>query len=102
MAKGYWIAQVDVEDMERYGAYSALIGKALAPFGGRFLVRGGRREDVEGAVRSRSIVIEFDSYERALACWHSPAYQAIVPLRAGAALADIVVVEGDSADQASA
>ena len=34
MAKGYWIAQVDVEDMERYGAYSALIGKALAPFGG--------------------------------------------------------------------
>ena len=97
MARGYWIAQVDVENMERYGEYSALIDATLAPFGGRFLVRGGRREDVEGVVRSRSIVIEFDSYELALACWRSPAYQAIVPLRAGAALADIVVVEGVSA-----
>ena len=43
MAKGYWIAQVDVEDMERYGAYSALIGKALAPFGGmRGIVQPGQ------------------------------------------------------------
>ena len=97
MAKGYWIAQVDVEDMERYGQYSALIDATLAPFGGRFLVRGGRREDVEGVMRKRAILIEFDSYEQALACYRSPAYQAIVPLRAGAAMADIVVVEGHDA-----
>ena len=94
MAKGYWIAQVDVDDMARYEEYSAQIDATLAPFGGRFLVRGGRREDVEGTVRKRSIVIEFDSFEQALACWRSPAYQAIIPLRTGAAMADIVVVEG--------
>jgi uncharacterized protein (DUF1330 family) len=94
MAKGYWIAQVDVTDMDRYKDYSSRIEATLAPFGGRFLVRGGQREDVEGAVRKRSIVIEFDSYERALACYRSPAYQAIIPLRMGAAMADIVVVEG--------
>lgn len=94
MAKGYWIAQVDVEDMARYGEYSALIDATLAPFGGRFLVRGGRREDMEGTMRQRSIVIEFDSYELALACYRSPAYQAIIPLREGAAMVDLVVVEG--------
>ena len=94
MAKGYWIAQVDVEDMDRYKDYTAVIGGTLAPFGGRFLVRAGRREDVEGSVRRRSIIIEFDSYEQALACYHSPAYQAIIPLRTVAAVADIVVVEG--------
>ncbi|KRA45602.1 DUF1330 domain-containing protein [Devosia sp. Root635] len=94
MAKGYWIAQVDVEDMGRYNEYSAAIDATLAPFGGRFLVRGGRREAVEGATRQRAIIIEFDSYELALACYRSPAYQAIIPLRAGAAIADIVVVEG--------
>jgi uncharacterized protein (DUF1330 family) len=97
MAKGYWIAQVDVEDMERYGQYSAQLDGALAPFGGRFLVRGGQRENVEGTVRQRSIVIEFDSYGQALACWRSPAYQAIIALRTGAAMADIVVVEGHDA-----
>ncbi|MCR6673709.1 DUF1330 domain-containing protein [Devosia ginsengisoli] len=97
MAKGYWIAQVDVEDTERYGEYSALIDATLAPFGGRFLVRGGRREDVEGAMRKRAILIEFDSYEQALACYRSAAYQAIIPLRTGAAIADIAVVEGGGA-----
>lgn len=97
MAKGYWIAQVDVEDIKRYGEYSALIDATLAPFGGRFLVRGGRREDVEGVTRQRAILIEFDSYEQALACYRSDAYQAIIPLRAGAAMADIVVVEGEGA-----
>ena len=97
MAKGYWIAQVDVEDTELYGQYSAQIDATLAPFGGRFLVRGGRREAVEGTARQRSIVIEFDSYEQALACWRSPAYQAIIPLRKDAAMADIVVVEGHGA-----
>ncbi|KQX34075.1 hypothetical protein ASD04_17695 [Devosia sp. Root436] len=94
MAKGYWIAQVDVEDMDRYNEYSAVIDATLAPFGGRFLVRGGRREAVEGATRQRAIIIEFNSYEQALACYRSPAYQAIIPLRSGAAIADIVVVEG--------
>jgi uncharacterized protein (DUF1330 family) len=94
MAKGYWIAQVDVEDMDRYNEYSAVIDATLAPFGGRFLVRGGRREAVEGATRQRAIIIEFNSYELALACYRSAAYQAIIPLRSGAAIADIVVVEG--------
>lgn len=97
MTRGYWIAQVDVDDMARYEEYSAQIDATLAPFGGRFLVRGGRREDVEGTVRKRSIVIEFDSFEQALACWRSPAYQAIIPLRKDAAMADIVVVEGHGA-----
>lgn len=94
MAKGYWIAQVDVNDPEGYKAYTHVIGAVLVPFGGRFLVRGGRREVVEGDARQRSVIIEFESYERALACYQSPEYHAIIPLRTGAAKVDLVVVEG--------
>jgi len=94
MARGYWIAQVDVTDPERYREYTSAIGAVLAGFGGRFLVRGGQGEAVEGAARRRQVVIEFDSYERAVACYRSSEYQAIIPLRRGAADIDLVVVEG--------
>ena len=62
--------------------------------GARFVVRGGRFTCVEGNSRSRHVVIEFPSYEQALACYHSPAYQAAVALRAPVSVADIVVIEG--------
>jgi len=56
------------------------------------VVRGGRFTCVEGNSRSRHVVIEFPSYEQALACYHSPAYQAAVALRAPVSVADIVVI----------
>ena len=58
-----------------------------------FLVRGGRSEITEGKPRSRAVVLEFPSYEAALACYHSPDYQAAKALRQGKAEADIVVIE---------
>ena len=63
-------------------------------FGGRFLVRGGRHEIKEGHARSRTVVIEFPSYEVALECYRSPDYQAAAKLRAGKAEFDLVVIEG--------
>ena len=45
-------------------------------FGARYLVRGGRCEMTEGRLRSRTVVLEFPSYEAALACYRSPEYQA--------------------------
>jgi uncharacterized protein (DUF1330 family) len=92
--KGYWIGHIDVTDPDGYKAY---MGADMAPFGkfgGRFLVRGGTREVVEGRVRGRTVVLEFPSYEAALGCYRGPEYQAAKRLRDGKADVDLVIVEG--------
>ena len=94
MAKAYWIAHVEVSDPEAYKAYVAANAAAFAKYGARFLVRAGKHEVAEGASKSRQVVIEFKDYETALACYRSPEYQAAMAKRAGAAVADLVVVEG--------
>jgi uncharacterized protein (DUF1330 family) len=92
--KGYWMAQVDVSDPEGYRLYVAENAKAFRKYGGRFLVRGGPSEVVEGAGRSRCVVLEFPDYASALACYRSPEYARALELRKGKAIADIIVVEG--------
>lgn len=94
MAKGYWVATVDVGDPERYQRYIAANAVAFAAYGARFIVRGGRSEVVEGQARARVVVIEFADYDTALACWHSPEYAAARALRQDCSVADVVVVEG--------
>ena len=94
MAKGYWIARVDVADADAYKAYVAANAAPLAAHGGRFLVRAGRFENPEGASRSRNVVIEFPSYQAALDCYRSPGYQAAIALRLPVATVDMVVIEG--------
>jgi uncharacterized protein (DUF1330 family) len=94
MAKGYWIVRVDVTDPEAYKAYVAANAAAFRKFGARFLARAGKFEVVEGEGRSRNVVIEFNDYATALACYHSPEYAAAKALRMGAASIDIVVIEG--------
>ncbi|HXK53246.1 MAG TPA: DUF1330 domain-containing protein [Hyphomicrobiales bacterium] len=92
--KGYWISRVTVNDPERYKDYLAAGGVAFAKFGGRFLARGGRHENLEGAGRARNIVIEFDDFETALACYRSDEYQVAQKIREECADADLVIVEG--------
>ena len=94
MAKGYWVAQVDVSDPEAYKAYLAANQAPFHEYGARFLVRAGQHQPVEGRCRSRLIVIEFPDYATALACYHSPEYAAAKALRMGAASINIVVIEG--------
>jgi len=93
--KAYWIAQVDVSDPEHYAQYTQRAPAAFKLYGGRFLARGGRNQAVEGrATPQRTVVIEFDSYDQALACYNSPEYQDAMSYRAGVAKAEIVIVEG--------
>ena len=94
MPKGYWIVHVDVTDPEGYKAYLAQDKIAFDKFNARPIVRAARSEAPEGPARSRHVVIEFDSYETALACYHSPEYQLAVPLRHKASQSEIVIVEG--------
>ena len=94
MAKGYWVGRVDVTDEARYRQYVEANAAAFAKYDGRFLVRGGDFETVEGESRRRNVVIEFDSYRQALDCYHSEEYQFAKSLRAGAAVVDLLVIEG--------
>ena len=74
--------------------YAALAGEAIKKYGGAPLARGGRCEAVEGEGRTRNVVLEFVSYDQALAYAKSPDYAAARKLRQGAGTIDIVVVEG--------
>jgi uncharacterized protein (DUF1330 family) len=94
MAKGYWLAQVDVTGPDGYREYLAASQIAFRKYGGRYVIRAGRHEPVEGACRSRLVVIEFPDYDTALACYRSPDYQHAIGFRKDNAVADVAVVEG--------
>jgi len=94
MAKGYWIVRVDITDPVRYKDYITANAKPLAKYGGHFLVRGGAFENPEGGSRARNAVIEFPSYQAALACWKCPEYQHAITLRQPVSTADLVIIEG--------
>ncbi|KWS17830.1 hypothetical protein AL064_03740 [Pseudomonas syringae pv. syringae] len=93
--KAYWIAHVDVTDPQQYSEYTQRAPAAFELFGGRFLARGGRSEALEGrGTPQRTVIIEFESYEKALACYQSPEYQNAMSHRQCASKAEIVIVEG--------
>ena len=99
--KGYWVAHVDVSDPEAYKAYVAVNAAAFRKFGGRFLVRGGPFETMEGRLKSRTVVIEFSDYATALACYRSPEYAEAHALRKGASIGDLQIIEGYDGPQPS-
>jgi uncharacterized protein (DUF1330 family) len=92
--KGYWMAMVDISDPENYQKYVAANAAAFEKYGAKFLVRGGRHTDPEGHAGDRLVVIEFPSYDQALACYNSPEYQEALKLRLEHAKARISIVEG--------
>ena len=94
MAKGYWIARVDVADPEGYKAYVAANAGPFKKYGARFLVRAGQFENPEGSTRARNVVLEFPSYQAALDCYRSPEYREAIKLRAPVSAVDLVIVEG--------
>jgi uncharacterized protein (DUF1330 family) len=94
MAKGYWIAHVDVHNDDGYKPYAAANPGIFKKFGGRFVVRAGKYESMEGSSRTRTVVIEFPDYAAALACYRSPEYQENIKRRLPHATADILIIEG--------
>lgn len=93
--KAYWIAHVDISDLEQYQQYTQRAPAAFKAYGGKFLARGGRSEALEGrSTPQRSVVIEFDSYEQALACYRSAEYQDACSRRQEVAKAEVIIVEG--------
>ncbi len=94
MAKGYWIAHVDVNNEEPYKPYAAANPGIFKKYGGRFVVRAGKYDCPEGNSRTRHVVIEFPDYAAAVACYRSPEYQQNMKIRQANALADLIIVEG--------
>lgn len=92
--KGYWVAHVDVDNLEAYQNYVAANASPFQEFGARFLVRGTPQDVVEGKVRSRTVVLEFPSLAAAQACYHSEGYQAAKELRTPVSTADLTIIEG--------
>ncbi|TRC93484.1 DUF1330 domain-containing protein [Mesorhizobium sp. WSM4303] len=92
--KGYWIALVDVRDPEIYKQYIEANAKAFAKYGAKFIVRAGRYENPETLTGNRHVVVEFESYDVAVACYHSPEYQEASKYRLAASTGHFVIVEG--------
>ena len=103
MAKGYVIIQEEIHDPEGMTAYGRLSGPSLAEFGGRPLVVDDGPLVLEGTWHgNRTVILEFDSVERARQWEASPSYQAALPLRQGAATSNAIIISGFSGTEPSA
>ena len=91
----YVIVQVDVQDEQRYEDYKPMVPPSLEPFGGRFVVRGGNAETLEGDwAPPRLVVIEFPDRDKAKAWLESDGYREARALRHATAHTQMIVVDG--------
>ena len=91
----YCIVNVAVQDPAGYEAYKQAVPATIAQYGGRYLVRGGKHETLEGTWHpTRLVVLEFPSMEAAKRWYASEEYRKIKPLRLQHAVGDLVLVEG--------
>ncbi|MEM0947028.1 MAG: DUF1330 domain-containing protein [Pseudomonadota bacterium] len=94
MPKGYIIGHITVRDPEAYKEYIERDTPILQALGGRFVIRGGQSQLLEGETNERHVVIEFDSYEQAKTAYHDPEYQEVAKIRYRTADSVMILVEG--------
>jgi uncharacterized protein (DUF1330 family) len=95
MAKAYWITCYrSVSNPEALAAYAKLAGPAIAAGGGRFLARGGETKVYEAGLAQRTVLIEFDSMEQAIATYEGEAYKPALAALGDGAERDLRIVEG--------
>jgi uncharacterized protein (DUF1330 family) len=91
----YLLAQIRVHDWDTYKRYAGRTPAIIAKHGGRFLVRGGETEILEGeAAAGRIVILEFPSMDAARAFYHSPEYQEAKRIRTSASEAQFLIVQG--------
>jgi uncharacterized protein (DUF1330 family) len=95
----YWVARARIEDPVEYKRYTDRVPAIVAKHQGRILARGGRYRVLEGPERfHRFVVIEFPTFEHAVACFESPEYRAAAAFRRqGAGEVELLVVEAGDA-----
>jgi len=95
MPKGYWVSVYrTISDLEKLAAYNELARAAVQAFGGRTLIRGGQVVAYDAGIAERTILVEFDSFEQAVAARESAAYQKALDALADAVERDFRIVEG--------
>ena len=95
MAKGYWISCYRaVRDQAALGEYAKLAGPAIQKHGGTFIARGGTAKVYEQGIENRTVVVEFDSVDKAIAARESPEYGAALKALGSAVERDFRIVEG--------
>ncbi len=90
-----WIGHVEVTDADGYAEYAAKAAQVLPSKGGVFIARGGRYQQMEGKDHARNVVIRFETFEQAIACYRSPEYQAITGQAQACSNRSVVIVETD-------
>jgi len=92
----YWVARAKINDPVEYKKYTDLVPDILARYGGKVLARGGRHQIMEGPQKfHRFIVVEFPTFEQAVACFTSDEYdQAAAFRRSGAGEVETIIVDG--------
>jgi uncharacterized protein (DUF1330 family) len=90
----YVIVEVDVQDPTAYQDYVPQATESVARHGGRFIVRGGKSETIEGEWSGRVVVLEFESLDAAKSWYYSDDYQAAAKLRHAASRGRMIMVEG--------
>jgi uncharacterized protein (DUF1330 family) len=96
MKKGYWVvAYRAIKDPAAAAAYSKLAGPIILRNGGKFVVRAPETMEVfEAGIKGRTVVVEFESYEKALALYRSDEYRVALDALGSGAERDFRVVEG--------
>jgi uncharacterized protein (DUF1330 family) len=95
MAKAYWITCYrEILDPAKLAAYAKLAGPSIEAGGGRFLARGKAAQAYEAGKSERTVIIEFDSVEHAIATHNSPAYQQALAALEGGVVRDVRIVAG--------
>jgi len=95
MSVAYWISSYrEIIDPEKLAAYAKLAGPAIEAGGGRFLARAPAAKAYEAGVPLRTVLIEFDSVEKAIATHESPAYKAALAALDGGVVRDMRIVPG--------
>ena len=91
----YFVAEVEVTNPAGYDSYRPLAGASIAQYGGKFLVRGGKTELVEGSPEpARIVVIEFADIAAAKRWYNSPEYQEALKIRLANSTGRLIFAEG--------
>jgi uncharacterized protein (DUF1330 family) len=91
----YVAVEIDIKDTKTYERYKEMAPPSIRQYGGRYIVRGGRTEILEGSWQPRRLVIlEFKDLDTARKWWSSPEYAPAKALRQSCADTDMVLVEG--------
>jgi uncharacterized protein (DUF1330 family) len=90
----YAIAQIEVTNLDEYMKYASQTVASAERHGGKFLVKGGKAEWIEGTGSDRNVIVEFESVEAAKAWYNSDDYQAILPIALANSKRTMVLVEG--------